>query len=180
MSHLLRISYQNSATLRPALRVPVRVLLPARRRCAPEFWVRSAIRPYPGFPFAGIRVIRGHPQPSDFFSPPRLCASARNPIFSHSRGSSVIRGPKTPEKPHAKTPSRQESPVAEASRLPSNDSPQQRWAGRPPSLSHPPRLSASAGGPRNGAARLNLGASRRSAPTLGELGGRCAVRALRG
>ena len=42
------------------LRAPVRVLLPARRRCAPEFWVRSAIRPYPGFPFAGIRVIRGH------------------------------------------------------------------------------------------------------------------------
>jgi hypothetical protein len=51
----------------------MRVLLPARRRCAPEFWVRSAIRPYPGFPFAGIRVIRGHLQPS---APLRFVATA--------------------------------------------------------------------------------------------------------
>jgi hypothetical protein len=50
--------FQNSATFRSPvsspLRAPVRVLLPARRRCAPAFWVRSAIRPYLGFPFAAI------------------------------------------------------------------------------------------------------------------------------
>ena len=70
--------FQNSATLRPALRVPVRVLLPARRRCAPEFWFRSAIRPYPGFRFAWIRHSRA---PSAFrflhpSAPLRLCAKS--------------------------------------------------------------------------------------------------------
>ncbi len=61
--------FQNSATFRSppsALGLPVRVLLPAKRRFTPEFWVRSAIRPYPGFPFAGIRVIRGRLQHSAF------------------------------------------------------------------------------------------------------------------
>jgi len=55
----------------PPFRVPVRVLLPARRRCAPDFG--SARRSDPGFPFAGIRVIRGHLQPS---APLRLVATA--------------------------------------------------------------------------------------------------------
>ncbi len=75
----------------PRLSAPLGVLFPAGRRCAPESWVRSAIRPYPGFPFAWI--FRHSRAPSDFrvslctaedchgynkFSP-WLCASVRAP-----------------------------------------------------------------------------------------------------
>ena len=48
----------------PRLSAPLGVLFPAGRRCAPESWVRSAIRPYPGFPFAWI--FRHSRAPSDF------------------------------------------------------------------------------------------------------------------
>jgi hypothetical protein len=83
--------HSRAPTSPPRLCASARVLLPARRRCAPEFWVRSAIRPYPGLrsPVSGLRSP---------VSPPPLRLSARShflpfaAIFSHSRAPSPLRG----------------------------------------------------------------------------------------
>jgi hypothetical protein len=137
---------------------------------APETWVPSARRPYLGFPFAGICVIRGQNGP---LSTPPSAPRVRFPfcfpfagIFRHSR----VQKPRKPL------------------RLPSNDSLRARYlyalprslplvspfglpsAGYPASarwhVFPPPRPCESPSSRQTARSRLNFGSARRSDPTL--------------